>query len=62
MGTYFAGLLVARQQGLAVRPPAAATRRSEPRDRSSTSAILSDSGELPVVAQRPRGSRDSTDG
>ncbi|MDN5766747.1 MAG: threonine/serine exporter family protein [Humibacillus sp.] len=58
MGTYFAGLLVARRQGVSLRPPAAATRRAEPRDRTSTSAILSDSGELPAVAQRPRASRD----
>ncbi|MEP7331194.1 MAG: threonine/serine exporter family protein [Terracoccus sp.] len=61
MGTYFAGLLVASRRGVALRPPAAATRRAEPRDRASTSAILSDSGELPVVAQRPRGDRETAD-
>ena len=61
MGTYFAGLLVASRRGVALRPPAAATRRAEPRDRASTSAILSDSGELPKIAQRPRRARETSD-
>ena len=61
MGTYFAGLLVASRRGVALRPPAAATRRAEPRDRASTSAILSDSGELPKIAQRPRRARETLD-
>lgn len=49
MGTYFAGLWLAKLQGARPRPGAVASLRSEPDDRTNTSAILSDSGELPVT-------------
>lgn len=49
MGTYFAGLIQAKRQGVRPRPAAAATLRTEPENRTSTSAILSDTGDLPTV-------------
>lgn len=53
MGTYFAGLWLARLQGARPRPGAAASRRSQPDRRDSTSAMLSDSGELPITPPTP---------
>ncbi|WP_245963584.1 threonine/serine ThrE exporter family protein [Terracoccus luteus] len=52
MGTYFAGLLQAKRQGVRPRPAAAATLRATSETRINTSAILSDTGELPVVQRQ----------
>ncbi|GAA5027040.1 threonine/serine exporter family protein [Terrabacter aeriphilus] len=52
LGTYFAGLLVAKSQGVRPRPAAGATLPTDP-DRDavgSTAPVLSDTGELTVVS------------
>lgn len=70
LGTYFAGLLVARSQGVRPRPAAGATLTADPvPDGSLSSApVLSDTGELGVVSAverdepaEPTGSTDSPD-
>ena len=53
LGTYFAGLLGARRQGVRPRPAAGATLSADPdRQTAGDSApLLSDTGELPTVRQ-----------
>lgn len=51
LGNYFAGLLVARRQGVRPRPAAGATLPADPASNgTSTAPVLSDTGELTAVA------------
>ncbi len=62
LGTYFAGLLEAKKQGVRPRPAAGATLPSDPdRDAAaSTAPVLSDTGELSAVLDEAAASGDAS--
>ncbi|GGM92287.1 hypothetical protein GCM10009721_17430 [Terrabacter tumescens] len=57
LGTYFASLLVAKQQGVRPRPAAGATLPADPDPtaRGSTAPVLSETSDLPAVADDTAG-------
>jgi hypothetical protein len=63
LGTYFAGLLVARSQGVRPRPAAGATLPTdpEPDPTRSSAPVLSDTGDPGAVSTPAEGATDATD-